>query len=1089
MRCPHCQTENLPGAQRCSFCGATLNDQPNAERKLVTVLYADLVGHTEIGTRTDPEEWRTLLKAYFAEMAKPIERYGGTVEKFIGDAIFAVFGVPRIHEDDAERAVRAAEGMKGALGRLNPWFERRLGAPLGLRIAVVTGEAVTPRQLTQDQLVTGDLTSLAERLQKEAPPNSVVLSERTYNLVAPWVEVESIGDLTLKGFPGQQRAFLLRRVRHDLQRSWDLEGGTPLVDRERELATLVAAGDRLTGGQGQVVLIIGEAGLGKSRLVAEFRARFTSSVPVLEARCQEFAQTTTYGTVVQLLRAHLQLAETDPPEIGRVQLSAALSLAFAAPTSEIQQVLEHLLELETSHRFEELTRSLGPDDIRTMIVRAITALWEAVATKSPLVLLVEDLQWVDGASAAVLGGILQMTEHMPLLFLGTFRPERRSLAWEFKVAAERDHHHRYHELRLVPLSTAETEQLAYVLLEKAGISTEFKAAVADRAEGNPFYVEEVVKALPVHGAPATVGPSLPDTLRGVLLARLDGLPPSTRKILQTASVIGRTFPLRLLRSASGENGDLSSHLAILQRTDFVYEVQHLPEPQFAFRHILLQEAAYHTLLRPERREFHRRVAEALAEESSAVQMLPILANHFLQGEVWGEAFTYAVKSADAARTISALGDALEHYDIALRIAHDHPTDVPDKSLLLTVQMARGDILSFIGQYDAAEQQFVELLAGYKNTKVEAQIYRKIGRLYSLKADLRKAQTYLDRALRLFKTARNPVEEIRAYRDMAFVMERRRDYARALEYVQQALNLAEESTLQTEATELSHVLTITHLFGGDIAQSIRYGEEALRLAVRSGDQIEVVQARNDLATVLLLGKGDIYGAMNHAQEAVAVATRLGLTVPLVVSQDTLGEILIARGHWEDAASLYATIEAGVRNHGLGTRWQAMVHRGYAFVSLARGNWEDAVQRLEEAKSLDEKAGIVRNLPLIHRGLAEAHLGHGDLPAARIHANKVKHYERGANPLQTPMALRVLAVIAREQGHVKRAVKLLAESRSLMKIRKGSSEYARLLVELSKTYVATGQKRQAREACEESIRIFAALGATPFLEEARQLMGQL
>ncbi len=1090
MRCPHCQTENPPTTQRCSSCGATLNDQHNAERKLVTVLYADLVGHTEIETRTDPEEWRTLLQAYFAEMAKPIARYGGTVEKFIGDAIFAVFGVPRIHEDDAERAVRAAEGMQAALGRLNPLFTRRLGAPLGMRIALVTGEVVAPRETKTDQLVSGDLTSLAERLQKAAPPNSIVLSDRTYQLVASLVEAESLGELTLRGFPDQQRAFLLHRVLREVGRPWRARVSGPLIGREKELGVLAAARDRLIAGQGQVVVIVGDAGLGKSRLVAELRTRVDTELPFLEARCHQVTQATTYGAAVQHFREYLEVAEPDPPEVGRVQLEAALSRLFGGAASpDVRQGLTHLLGIEEAHQFEDLTRGLGPDEIRALIVRAITGFWEAVGSQGPLVLVVEDLQWVDAASAALLGELLQVVDRAPLMLLCTFRPERRSLAWEFKVAAERDYPHRYHEVRLAPLSVEETEHLAHALLERLGLPTDLKRQVAQRAEGIPFYVEEVAQSLQQQGSALQTAPRLPDTLRGVLLARLDELPGPARRVVQAASVIGRTFSLRLLKAASGTDGELGVHLSILQRTDLIHEERRLPEPEFAFKHVLLQETAYNTLLQPQRRDFHRRVGEAIEQESVPSQSLPLLVRHFVQGEVWEKAFVYAVKAGEAARGISALEDALEHYEVALRIARDHPEQVADQSRLLGAQKARGEVLSFLGRYDAAVQHFEELLAHSPPPTVRAQIYRGIGRLYSQKGDLRKAQTNLERALRLFKRARNPEEEIRAYRDLAFVMERRRDYARALEYAQQALSIAEESALQTQATEVYHVLAITHLYGGDVAESIRYGEHGLRLAVRSGGQLEVVQARNDLAYILHLGKGEVNRALDQAHEAVAMATRLGLPVPLVVSQDTLGEIMLAQGRLEDAASLYATIEDGVRRYALGTRWQAVVHRGYGFVSLAREDWEEAIRRLEESKSLDEKTGIVRNLPRIHLGLAEAHLGLRDLPTARVHADKVMHYERSANPLETPMALRVLAVIAREQGHVKRAVRLLGGSRSLMKMRKGSSEYARVLIELCKAYAATGQKRQARKVGEEGIRISAAIGAGRLLEEAQQLVRQL
>jgi predicted ATPase len=300
------------------------------------------------------------------------------------------------------------------------------------------------------------------------------------------------------------------------------------------------------------------------------------------------------------------------------------------------------------------------------------AFWEAVAAKTPLLLVVEDLHWIDAESAAALNDLLSATERVPLMLLCVFRPERQSPAWDFKIAADRDYPHRYREIRLEPLSAEETEQLASILLERAGLPADLKREVAQHAEGNPFYVEEVVRSLQQHPDSATAGISVPDTLQGVLQARLDLLPDGTRRTLQAASVIGRTFPLRLLAAATGMGDELTAHLTVLQRTGFLIEQQRLPEPEFTFKHALLQGAAYQTLLNEERRECHRRVAEALELVPRGGAYRPALVRHCLRAEEWDKAFVYAIEAAEADRALPALESALEHYDIALRVAREHP---------------------------------------------------------------------------------------------------------------------------------------------------------------------------------------------------------------------------------------------------------------------------------------------------------------------------------------------------------------------------------------------------------------------------------
>ena len=1058
---------------------------PPAERKLVTVLFADLVGHTEILARVDSEEWQHLLAAYFTEMTQRIERYGGTVEKHIGDALFAVFGVPRTHEDDAERAVRAAMEMRDALERLDQVFKRRLGAPLGIRIAAATGEVITPGE---GQLITSDLAALAERLYRQAPANGIIVNERAYRLIAPLVDAEPLGSLALKGFPEDHPAFLILRLRSPVEKPRGMDFRAPLVGREHELKVLMSGRDRLLAGQGQVIVIVGEAGLGKSRLVAELRSRLGTAIALVEARCHEFTQATAYSVVVQHLRHYLELAENDPPEVGRVQLGAVLRRTMGSSPADVQQVLEYVLGLDVSREPSGGIRGLGPDEVRSRVLDAIVAFWEGVARKKPLVMVVEDFHWIDSASVGALQQLLQVTERVPLMLLCAFRPERQSLAWEFKVAADREYPHRYREVRLEPLTAEDTERLAGLLLEIVGSSVEWKGKIAQRAEGNPFYVEEIVRSLRVQGQEAATLARLPDTLQGILQARLDGLPPQARRVLQAASVIGRTFPLRLLAAASGTNGDLPSHLSTLQRAEFLSEQQRLPEPQFAFKHVLLQEAAYQTLLRDERQEYHRKVAAALEREGAGEADLPILVHHFLHGEEWGKAFAYAMKAAEAAWALSALDEALDQYDVALRMAREHPESVPDKEMLFRAQKGRGDTLVFLGRSQEANRHFETLLREHRKPEIRAQIYRSIGRVESDFGNLRKAQTNLQKALRLLDRCHDPAALAATYRDLAHILERRRAYSQARDYAQRALAAAQEHGLHAQMKDIYYVLAITHFYAGDPNRSVQYAEQNLSYALQGSDRRAIVLSRNTIAHLLLF-VGRVKEALQHAGEALALATKLGIGDALAIVQVTLAEIYLEQGEWKAAADILEAMDTVVRRHTLGAAWQARVYREQGFVALTREMWDEAIKHLEEAKVLVERTGIARYLPKIHRGLAEAYLGRRDFRRGHAHASNVREYEKDGSLIETPAALRILAAIARERGDFDLAHTLLAESRSLLQMRQGSGEHARVLLELAKTYAAADQAAEAWTAAEKAIKIFTALEATPFVEATRKLVAEL
>jgi class 3 adenylate cyclase/tetratricopeptide (TPR) repeat protein len=1059
----------------------------DAERRLVTVLYADLAGHTEVATRLDAEEWRAILDAYFSEMARPIARYGGTVEKFIGDAIFAVFGVPRAHEDDAERAVRAALEMQDTLTRMRPGLLRRLGSPLEMRIGIATGEAVAPSDAREDRLVTGELTTLAERLQRHAPANGVILSERSFRILTSVVDAEPLGALVLKGFAVPQRGFVVRRVAPVMERARGLGVAAPLIGRERELADLERARGRLLGGQGQIVAVIGEAGLGKSRLVAELQARLGAEATVLAARCQEFTQGVSFGAVAQHLRASLRLEEGDPPEVVRLQVGAALTRTFGAGDPEMRAAVERLLGLAAS-ALPPAEPGLAGGEVRPELAGAMRRFWEGVATEAPVVLAVEDMHWIDAASAAVIGELLAVTERAPLMLVCVFRPERRSLAWDLKVAAERDYPHRYLEVRLEPLSRAETERLAAALLASEGLPENRKVGVAHRAEGNPLYVEELVRSLHLDDATADVD-LLPDTLHGLLQARLDALPRPTRRVAQAAAVIGRTFPEGLLKAAGGFDGDLGTHLSLLQRAGFVFEEERRPEPRFAFKHVLLRDAAYGTMLREERREAHRRLAEALEREPGAGHTPALLAFHYLQAEHWEKAFEYSAGAADAAYALSALEDALGHVEVGLRIAREHPGRIRDQRQVLRCQQARGELLSYLGRYEEAERHYQDLLGQHPSPGVRARTLRGLAHLHGYRGNLRDAQANLEEAVQLLQTAPDPAEEAQVAIRLARVLENRREYARALDSGDRARTLAEGHDLDLEVREEIHrILAGIHFYGGEAAQALTHAEAALSVAVQMSVPLSIVRDRNNLAALLLFF-GRIHDARAEAEEALAVATRLESGVAQLVVQSTLANILTVQGRTGEAAAILSSSEEVLRRHTLSERYQAVVHLERGFLALAEGQWEEAIRQLEAAKSLNERGGLARPLPRVHRGLAEAHLGRGALAEARTHAQDVLTLEREGNPVETPGALRVLATIARRDGDVAGALSRLEEAVGLMSTRQGSGEYAAVLLELAHTYGRAGRRAEARQAAEVSLRIYHALEAAPYAEAARAAVAGL
>jgi class 3 adenylate cyclase/tetratricopeptide (TPR) repeat protein len=642
------------------------------ERKPVTVLFADLAGSTELATRHDPEHLRALLSAFFDEMRQHIEAFGGTVEKYAGDAVMAVFGVPRVYEDDAERAVRAAVAMGQSLEQLNPMFEQQYGVRLALRVGVATGEAVAATESVKEFLVTGDVANLAARLQGAG--EGVVVSQATYRLLQPLLDAEPMPPLELKGFAGPVTAYRVTGLRAVDSRPRGIPGlSSPVVGRDRELDTLRACIEDLRQRRGQVVVIVGEAGIGKSRLKIEIRDSLPEGMRWLEGRCQAYTQSTSYAPVIQILRAAIGLGPADPTPIARVRLRAMLRELAGSRAEALLPALAHVLGVDAGQ-----SPPADPRALQSQIVLATRAVLEGLAGRGPLVLAVEDLHWADAASVELLSVIIEMTDFLPLMILVTCRPETEGEAWAFRFHAERNYGHRLTEVRLAALAPESSARLADNLLRVAELPETLRRLVLDRAEGNPFFLEEILRGLIEEGVLYRDGErwvaagdskrwTLPTTLRGVLAARIDRLPAGAKKTLQRASVVGRFFTHGALRALADPEEELDRSLAHLLRAELIRESARLPERQYVFKHVLTREATYSSILGEPRRALHAQVARHLEEAGGerVSEQSALLAEHWREAEDWDRALHYTLKAAERARALYARPEAVGHHWQAL----------------------------------------------------------------------------------------------------------------------------------------------------------------------------------------------------------------------------------------------------------------------------------------------------------------------------------------------------------------------------------------------------------------------------------------
>jgi class 3 adenylate cyclase len=640
--CPSCGHENPAGARFCNNCAAALPASAPAlaeERKIVTVLFVDLVGFTARSEQLDPEDVRAIQAPYFARVRSAIESFGGTVEKFIGDAVMAVFGAPIAHGDDPERAVRAALAILE-------------GMDLDVRIAVNTGEAlvsVAANPAQGEGIVSGDVVNTAARLQSAAPVNGILVGEETYHATRTVIAYEPLDPVLAKGKQHPIPVWRAHGPRADLGAG--ATDAAPMLGRASELETLVGIWERVVADRRpQLVTLFGTAGIGKSRLSSEFtQAVQQRDGRVVWGRSLPYGEMTPYGSFAAQIKQLVGMFDTDETEVACAKLERAIEAALRAGEGDAKDVAAHLAMLIG------VGREGTAGDRQTLFYSARRYV-EALASEQPTLLVFEDIHLAASSMLDLLEMLASRVRDVPLLLLTQARPELLSVrpAWGGGLPA-------YAAVQLEPLAEEHTVELARRLFETAGAQAQRIAELAQTAEGNPLFVEELVASLAEGRAESG---ELPTSIRNIVAARIDALPADERDALLDASVAGKVFWSGATGGASAETLDALEGRDLIRRDPVSrLGVQH---PQFAFKHQLIREVAYATLPRARRRERHQAIAlfleEAVAETGDVA---PALGHHWHEAGELERAARYYVAAGDQASRGWAKEQAAEYYQQAL----------------------------------------------------------------------------------------------------------------------------------------------------------------------------------------------------------------------------------------------------------------------------------------------------------------------------------------------------------------------------------------------------------------------------------------
>lgn len=935
MRCPICSFDNPEGMKFCGNCGARMPGRAmgaTPERRIVTALFADVKGSTTFAEKMDPEDWHEIVVGAFGSLRPAIERFGGTVVRELGDGLLAFFGAPAAHEDDPERSVRAGIELLHAAAAYRERLVRERGEQFSgfdIRIGMNTGVAVIGflGERGIEYTGQGDAVNVAARLQSLAQPGTLVVSEHTLKLVPAVFEWEPLGEVDLKGREGKTTAFVVRGLSTAPTRLRPRDLLTPLVGRTHELAALRDAVGELHRGGGGIVALIADAGLGKTRLIEEVRSELQSTGRWSEAQGRSYEVDRSYGLVRQHLLGLASVSDADPPDVIRSRVLELLPMDHRGD-EKAMRALEVFLDVGPERLGEKAPEGQELRDQVHHLVREITR----AAAASQAVMVFDDLQWSDAASAELLSELFDIADQEPVLFVLAFRPDREATSWRIKQRLETEYPHRYKELMLPPLSVEESHTLLEEILPGDDLPDSLYRRLIDKAEGNPFFLEEIVRSLIDDGAlmrgpdgrwrlgnaDADIG--LPESLQSVLAARIDRLQQEQRETLQAASVIGRTFLYRILATIREASEKLDRQLRDLQRLQIVREEAREPEREFAFRHALTQEAAYGSILQRKRRELHARVGEALEalfpERVQDEEFAAMVARHYAEAQD-PRALRYLKLAGDRAQRLLDLDAAEMHYRRAIGFLKG----TEDPALVSDLYVRYGRVFELRGDYAKAME-----------------IYRELEKLGQERTDAGMESAALSAQMVLFT---NPTPFL--------------DAAKAGEVLERQVALARERGDKALLAKLLWSKSQAGFWRGDIGESITAALESEKIAREIGDREQLGFTLNQLGQAYVHG-GRVREGEAPLRESVAAFSEVGNKPMQADSWSTLAFLYFYSGDLDQAekSGLTAFEIADAANNDWGRSYGLFTP---SFVYNERGEWGHALDVYEDAIRFAERGGFL------------------------------------------------------------------------------------------------------------------------------------
>jgi len=950
LKCPKCGAELRANAKFCDECGANLiaeiqtdshktnipkledmhaqlqslipealaqkylsaEQMATGENRPITALFADISGFTPLSANKSSEAIFQLVQDCFKRLVSIVAKYEGSISGFRGDGLLALFGAPILHENDAERAILSAIDMRNAMQ------DYQLQVSIGINTAMMTvGEIQT--QLHNEYTAYGMDINLAKRLQEHAEAGQILVGSGTYRLTRKAFDFEMIPNLSVKGFSQPVTAYSVKQVKVHPEKLRGIEGlRARMIGREHEFADAKESVDEWLSGHGQIVNIIGEAGIGKSRLVSELKAYISGKdddLQYIEGRCVSIGQPISYWPFIDILKTYFNLSEGDDSSTIAGKVTESITQLMPLSADETLSLLGQLLSIKYGNELDDRLKFATPEQIRHQTLMRLRDIFTTLARQKPLLLILEDLHWSDDLSLDLISLLMDELVNTPLMLLCVYRPEKEHRVWQLSDQARRKCMDRFTEIMLKPLSSVESRQLIESLLEIENLPESIKKMIMEKSEGNPFFIEEVIRSLIEQGMiyheddrwkarEEIADIDVPDTIQSVILSRVDRLQAEAKYVLQCASVIGRLFKHRLLEHLTHQEQKLNHYISEFEERELVYEERTVPELEYAFKHALTQEATYQSILERKRREFHLHVAQGIEKlyQERIEEYYEELAEHYSKSDDEEKAINYLLKSGIKLARQFSNDEALRYFNKAEEMITK--SDKPYRHERAILYENRGSVLGFICQWTKAISDYEEALKWCDDPHGRAEIYGKMGWLECEGIqDKVKATEYFELGLKELPENDSSIQLVELERGIAWAWQRgllEDNFIRC----QHATEIAERMGYKRELALLYSDMEKWQSFNG--IYSDEYGDKAIRVAEELGDLPTLLWVYYNRAGTRLwvrTGKHWTEESIGYFIKSLEISERIGDLRVQATTLCTLGEAYHELGQNDNAIKAY------------------------------------------------------------------------------------------------------------------------------------------------------------------------------------------